>query len=162
MVRLSYVFPIISPIFVLEKILTDMTNKLIGRGKECTELKRCYDSDRSEFIIVYGRRRVWKTFLIDQYFSGHYDFSFVGGHKLPRQRQLRNFAKALKKYSKSEKESKFTDWFEAFDALEEYLESLSKEQKKVIFIDEMPWRDTIKSDFVDALENFWNSWKKIL
>ena len=135
-----------------------MANKLIGRGKECTELKRCYDSDRSEFVIVYGRRRVGKTFLLDQYFSGQYDFSFVGGHKLPRQRQLRNFAKALKKYSKCEKEPKFTDWFEAFDALEEYLESLPKEQKKVIFIDEMPWIDTMKSDFVDALENFWNSW----
>lgn len=135
-----------------------MTSKLIGREKECTELKRCYDADRSEFVIVYGRRRVGKTFLVDQYFSGVYDFSFVGGHKLPKQRQLRNFAKALKKYSKAEKEQKFADWFEAFDALEEYLESLSRDKKKVIFIDEMPWIDSVKSDFVDALENFWNSW----
>ena len=135
-----------------------MTSKLIGREKECTELKRCYDADRSEFVIVYGRRRVGKTFLVDQYFSGVYDFSFVGGHKLPKQRQLRNFAKALKKYSKAEKEQKFADWFEAFDALEEYLESLSWDRKKVVFIDEMPWIDSVKSDFVDALENFWNSW----
>ena len=135
-----------------------MTSKLIGREKECTELKRCYDADRSEFVIVYGRRRVGKTFLVDQYFSGVYDFSFVGGHKLPKQRQLRNFAKALKKYSKAEKEQKFADWFEAFDALEEYLESLSWDRKKVVFIDDMPWIDTVKSDFVDALENFWNSW----
>ena len=123
-----------------------MTSKLIGREKECTELKRCYDADRSEFVIVYGRRRVGKTFLVDQYFSGVYDFSFVGGHKLPKQRQLRNFAKALKKYSKAEKEQKFADWFEAFDALEEYLESLSRDKKKVIFIDEMPWIDSVKSD----------------
>ena len=135
-----------------------MTSKLIGREKECTELKRCYDADRSEFVIVYGRRRVGKTFLVDQYFSGVYDFSFVGGHKLPKQRQLRNFAKALKKYSKAEKEQKFADWFEAFDALEEYWESLSWDRKKVVCIDEMPWIDSVKSDFVDALENFWNSW----
>lgn len=135
-----------------------MANKLIGREKECLELKRCFNSDRSEFVIVYGRRRVGKTFLVDQYFSGQYDFSFVGGHKLSRQRQLRNFAKALKKYSGSEKEYKFADWFEAFDVLEEYLESLPHERKKVVFIDEMPWIDTMKSDFVDALENFWNSW----
>lgn len=135
-----------------------MVNKLIGREKECAELKRCYDSDRSEFVIVYGRRRVGKTFLVDQYFLGRYDFSFVGGHKLSRQRQLRNFAKALKKYSNSEKEQNFADWFEAFDALEEFLESLPKEKKKVVFVDEMPWIDTMKSDFVDALENFWNSW----
>ena len=93
-----------------------MANKLIGREKECLELKRSFNSDRSEFVIVYGRRRVGKTFLVDQYFSGQYDFSFVGGHKLSRQRQLRNFAKALKKYSGSEKEYKFADWFEAFDA----------------------------------------------
>lgn len=135
-----------------------MVNRLIGREKECLELKRCVDSDRSEFVIIYGRRRVGKTFLVDQYFSGKYDFSFVGGHKLPRQRQLRNFAKALKKYSNSDKESKFKDWFEAFDALEEHLEALPHERKKVVFIDEMPWIDTMKSDFVDALENFWNSW----
>ncbi len=132
-------------------------SKLVGRERECNELKRVMDSDRSEFVIVYGRRRVGKTFLIDQYYQGKYDFMFVGGHNLSRQRQLTSFARALKKFSGT-KADKFDDWFDAFYALEDYLESLGAGKKKVIFIDEMPWIDTQKSDFVSALEDFWNGW----
>lgn len=54
-------------------------NRLVGRERECNELRRVMESDRSEFVIVYGRRRVGKTFLIDQYYQGNYDFTFVGG-----------------------------------------------------------------------------------
>ena len=76
-----------------------MTSKLVGRERECQELHRVMESDRSEFVIVYGRRRVGKTFLVDQYYHGQYDFTFVGGHNLSRQRQLTSFARALKKFS---------------------------------------------------------------
>ena len=69
-------------------------NKLVGREREFKELQRVMNSDRSEFVIVYGRRRVGKTFLIDQYYQGKYDFTFVGGHNLSRQRQLTNFSRA--------------------------------------------------------------------
>ncbi len=79
------------------------------------------------------------------------------GHNLRTREQLQNFAKALKKYSKT-KQPEFKDWTEAFDALEEYLESLPDDKRKVIFIDEMPWMDTNRSNFVSALENFWNGW----
>ena len=57
---------------------------IIGREKEMSELQRCLDSNRSELVIVYGRRRVGKTFLIDQFFQGRYDFTFVGGHHFPQ------------------------------------------------------------------------------
>lgn len=66
-----------------------MTNKLVCRERECQEPRRAMESDRSEFVIVYRRRRVGKTFLVDQYYHGQYDFTFVGGHNLSRQRQLR-------------------------------------------------------------------------
>lgn len=135
----------------------EVSSKLVGRERECNELQRVMTSDRSELVIVYGRRRVGKTFLVDQYYQGKYDFTFVGGHNLSRQRQLSGFARALKKYSGQET-AKFADWFDAFDALEDYLSSLEDERKKVVFIDEMPWIDTQKSDFVSALENFWNGW----
>lgn len=134
-----------------------MSANLIARHNECNELRLCTESDQAEFVIVYGRRRVGKTFLIEEFFNNTFDFKFVGGHRLNNKTQLQNFAKALKKYSKGNL-LKFCDWSEAFDALEEYLESLDKERKKVIFIDEMPWIDNIHSDFINAFEYFWNSW----
>ena len=54
-------------------------------------VRNLLESDRSEFVIVYGRRRVGKTFLIDQYFKMNYDFSFVGSHRSTQRVQLRNF-----------------------------------------------------------------------
>ena len=132
--------------------------KIIGREQEMAELRRCLESDRSEFVIVYGRRRVGKTFLVDSFFDGKYDFSFVGGNRLTKEKQLRGFAKSLKKADGMASMPKFNDWNEAFDALEEYLESLDADRKKVVFIDEMPWIDTPKSEFVEALESFWNAW----
>lgn len=130
---------------------------LIARQEECEQLQQCLQSPRSEFVIVCGRRRIGKTFLIDQFFKNAYDFSFVGAHKVETRIQLRNFSKALRKYS-GRKQEKFADWYDAFDALEEYLETLTTDRKKVIFIDEMPWIDTQRSTFVSALENFWNGW----
>ena len=132
--------------------------KLIGREREIKELERCLASEQSEFVIVYGRRRIGKTFLVDEFFRGKYDFTYVGGHKLSVKKQLRNFAKAIKKYAHLAKQPKFADWSEAFDALEEHIESIKEDRKKVIFIDEMPWIDTPQSDFVEEFETFWNGW----
>lgn len=133
-------------------------NLLIGREHEMAELHRSLESDRSEFVIVYGRRRVGKTYLVDNFFNYEYDFSFVGGHRLSKSKQLRNFAKALKKYAHLHQQPKFSSWDDAFDALEEYIEGLPMEKRKVVFFDEMPWIDTPQSEFVEALETFWNGW----
>lgn len=135
-----------------------MTRKtLIARQRECDELTQCMESDKSEFVIICGRRRIGKTYLVDRFLKGKFDFKFVGGHNLRTRDQLRNFAKALTRYSKR-RYQEFSDWIEAFDALEEYLESLPSDRKKVVFIDEMPWMDSKRSKFVSALENFWNGW----
>ena len=135
-----------------------MEKKLIARNRECSMLRDCMESDRSEFVIVYGRRRVGKTFLIDQYFKMDYDFSFVGSHRSMQRVQLRNFGKAMKQYAGLKTVPKYADWFDAFDALEEHLSNLPANRKKVVFFDEMPWIDTQKSDFVSELEYFWANW----
>jgi hypothetical protein len=134
-----------------------MIANLISRQKECAELQRCLESNRSEFVIVSGRRRVGKTYLIDKFFNGEYDFSFVGEHKTPAKVQIKNFMRVLSRCS-GRKQSAVTSWYDAFNALEDYLESLPSSRKKVIFIDEMPWIDTQRSNFVSAFENFWNGW----
>lgn len=77
---------------------------------------------------------------------------------MSKDKQLRNFARALKKNAGLERQPKLNDWSDAFDALEEHLETLPQDRKKVVFIDEMPWIDTPRSEFVEALETFWNGW----
>ena len=134
-----------------------MDKVLIARKRECEQIARCLASDRSEFVIVCGRRRIGKTFLVDSYFGGQYDFTFVGSHKATTQVQLRRFAKALRSHA-GKVYAPFSDWYEAFNELEDYISSLPSDRKKVIFIDEMPWIDTKRSTFVNALEDFWNGW----
>lgn len=132
--------------------------KIIGRHRELSMLRSCLESGRSEFVVVYGRRRIGKTFLVRRFFNDVYDFAFVGMHEAQRNEQLEGFAKSLKNYSGSEYAPVLKNWGQAFDGLRQLLESKKPEGKKVVFLDEMPWMDTPKSDFVKALENFWNGW----
>ena len=106
-----------------------MKQILIARESECERLKACMESDQSEFITVCGRRRIGKTYIVDCFFNRTYDFSYVGGHKLTTNVQLRNFAKAIKKHAKLSKAPSFENWFDAFDALEEYLEHVPEREE---------------------------------
>lgn len=131
--------------------------QLIGRLAECRELKWAMDSQRSEFIILYGRRRIGKTFLIRKFFNDTYTFHYVGAHRQKKSMQLQNFRDALIRYSGDKTTSTPADWHEAFLLLENLLEK-SEEKRKIIFFDEMPWMDSPGSEFVKELEYFWASW----
>ena len=134
-----------------------MAKKVIGRTSEIQALKSYLDSGRSEFVAVYGRRRVGKTYLIRMVAEDKFSFYVTGVHDATKAEQLTAFAIAIQKYSGSERLNIQKNWILAFYELSRYLESLPK-GKKVVFIDELPWMDTPKSGFIGALENFWNSW----
>ena len=134
---------------------------IIGRENEKRILDTIVKEKEARLVAVYGRRRVGKTFLIKEFFEGKFDFSFVGTRNLDKQQQLANFGSALRRYSNSEFAPSLKNWFDAFDNLATLIENCNKSCKKVIFIDEMPWIDTHKSDFVLALEHFWNSWANL-
>ena len=129
---------------------------VIGRNFEISQLKETLASKESELVVVYGRRRVGKTFLVNEFFDNHFDFKLTGVFNESTKVQLGRFAAAMDEYSGIHSEPP-EDWFKAFDALKAYLKSLHK-KRKIVFIDEMPWLDTTKSDFVPALESFWNGW----
>jgi len=133
-----------------------MAQQLIGRKEELARLEAAYQSDKAEFVIVYGRRRVGKTFLIRSAFADKFDFCVTGLFRKSKKKQLENFSNALAEWSGMEREMP-KDWYEAFRQLKEYLKTLG-DRRKLVFIDEMPWMSTAKSDFVGALENFWNAW----
>lgn len=133
-----------------------MENILIGRQREIAELEWAVKSDRSEFIILYGRRRVGKTFLVRKFFDDKYTFHYVGAHRQPKNLQLQNFSEALANYSGGEARP-IVSWHDAFLRLEEYLDGCA-DSRKIIFFDEMPWMDSQGGEFVDELEYFWANW----
>lgn len=134
-----------------------MKQVFIGRQHERDELMRCYNSNQSEFVIIYGRRRVGKTFLINYTLGNYFSFYYTGSHSAPKSRQLQRFAQALRNYG-LEREPQLNDWYEAFDALQRLLVMQPTDKRKVVFLDEMPWIAGSDREFVSALEDFWNAW----
>ncbi|MBQ8674593.1 MAG: AAA family ATPase [Bacteroides sp.] len=130
---------------------------IIGRISEINELSRIMESPTSEFVMVYGRRRVGKTYLIREYFANDFAFYATGIAQGSLQEQLLNFKMTLAAADPSLPITNIRNWFEAFDALKRLLEK-SKFRKKVVFLDELPWMDTPRSNFIKALEHFWNTW----
>ncbi len=129
---------------------------LIGREKELKLLREIYASEESSFVAVYGRRRIGKTYLIDGAFGGKLCFRHAGVYHGTGKEQLRAFASSLKDCG-FPAEAPLLDWFSAFDALKDLIRH-SGQRKKVIFLDEIAWMYTKKSNFIRALENFWNGW----
>ncbi len=127
---------------------------MIGRVKERDELVRLWESDESEFVAVYGRRRVGKTYLIREVFADRFTFRHSGLAGEGIAKQLAQFMKSLQDFGWKEKRRPKT-WSEAFQGLEQVVKA-SAFERKVVFIDEMPWMDTPKSGFLSALEAFWN------
>ena len=138
-----------------------MEVRLTGREKEQAVLKGLLQSPESEFVALYGRRRVGKTFLVETVYKKEMVFSITGlNRKVGKDLQLENFTNALNAKLKATAQIPTVpkSWLKAFDILQKYLEGIRRGHKKVVFFDELPWLATGKSGFLPALENFWNSW----
>ena len=141
---------------------------LIGREKEIAELEEVYHSDEAELVAVYGRRRVGKTYLINEVFRDRVVFTHAGlspievndNAKITNKRmkeQLLHFYQSLILNGLKPKK-KPTSWLEAFYLLETLLIQKDDGKRQVVFLDEIQWMDTPKSGFITGLEAFWNSW----
>ena len=129
---------------------------MIGRTEEIKIIRAAYESNHSEFVAVYGRRRVGKTFLVNEVFNYRFAFHAAGIEDGSRKMQLAAFRESLKRqgYPKC---PRLTSWISAFAELATMLEGLPT-GRKVVFLDELPWFDTPCSGFLKAFEHFWNEW----
>lgn len=130
---------------------------IVGRKEEIAELKRAYDSEYSEFMAVYGRRRVGKTFLIRETFGYEFTFQHTGVFNVSTQEQIEQFYRSMLSQGLPKQDVPPKNWFDAFYLLEEMI-SKSEKRRKVIFLDELPWMDAPNSRFLPAFEHFWNGW----
>ena len=134
-----------------------MREKIVGREAECEKLQNCLNSNTSQLVIVYGRRRVGKTFLINQFFNDDFAFKVTGIFNKPKRMQLQAFCAAINNYFNDNIKTP-DNWISAFGILRKKLSDYPKNKKMVLFFDEFPWFDTHKSDFLPAFEWFWNDW----
>jgi uncharacterized protein len=136
-----------------------MEKVIIGREEEQRMLTEIIAANGADMLAVTGRRRVGKTYLIKTFFENQMHFEFSGILNADNEQQLQSFAIALAKQSgKSTAKAIPANWLEAFRQLADYLDSLKRVKKRIVFIDELPWLDTHKSKFLMALDWFWNSW----
>ena len=130
---------------------------IVGRKEEVSRLDRCMESRSAQLIIVYGRRRVGKTYLINEYYDYKFAFKLTGAYKRSKAFQLESFADEMRQKS-GKTQPVPANWRDAFRQLREYLGTLPEEEKQAVFMDEMPWLDTPQSDFLPVFEWFWNDW----
>ncbi len=132
-------------------------SKIIGRKNELSTLQLAINSGKSELIAIYGRRRIGKTFLIREAYNKEMVFEVSGIPDGTYNQQLTNFFNKIKQCSKKFKNRNSPkDWLEAFNLLGEYISDIKSKDKKVIFIDELPWMHTPKSNFISLFSHFWN------
>ena len=141
-----------------------MKKLIVARKEEQKVLQNLLKEETAQFLTVYGRRRVGKTFLIREYFEDSFAFKHTAlspfelkdiNPDVLYHAQLSEFQKSLVRYGLNVNEP-IKDWFEAFDRLRDLIESKNPKQKQVVFIDEMPWLDTPRAGFISAFEHFWN------
>jgi len=136
---------------------------MIGREKQVQELNDLYNSNKAEFVAIYGRRRIGKTYLVDETFKGRITFRHAGLSPIDENKsgmlkaQLEHFYYSLLLQG-MKKSKKPGNWLEAFYMLEKHLEEIDDGSRQVVFLDELPWLDTPRSGFMTAFEGFWNTW----
>lgn len=130
---------------------------LIGRNDEQKRLGEHFTSNKSEFIALYGRRRVGKTFLIKSLFEPEFVFYASGMQDGDTEKQIENFNNEINNFGGAELKAA-SNWFEAFENLNRLIEKSSQKSKKVVFLDEISWMGMQNSGFVSALDHFWNRW----
>lgn len=134
---------------------------LIARNHEREVLQKFLDSNHSEFMAVYGRRRVGKTFLIKNYFQHKKSIFFhvTGVEKGSFATQRQNFTRRLSEVFLNKLPIQIPkDWQSAFELLKNSLDTLPKNKQIVLFFDEFPWMATPRSRLLESLEYFWNEY----
>ena len=136
-------------------------DRLVGRELEIKQLRKYTSSERPEFVAIYGRRRVGKTFLVNHLFGGKMAFSMTGVLGGTKDDQMEAFVDAMQEYSGKLPEKPHS-WMEAFRLLKLYLKKkVGGRNRCIVFLDELPSMDTQRSGFVRALGYFWNNWASL-
>jgi uncharacterized protein len=136
--------------------------KLVNRKDEINILQQMLDSDMPEFLALFGRRRVGKTFLIKQFFCDKdvIFFNVTGAKDGAMHEQISHFTQRMAEAFYAGMELKAgKNWDEVFRKLTQTISLQAPKDKKIIlFFDELPWMATKRSRLLQNLDYYWNQY----
>lgn len=134
---------------------------IIGRKKEIHILESFLSSKSPEFLAIYGRRRVGKTFLIKKFFEKKkiVFLNSTGEQDAPMGMQISHFTTQISNVFYGGIELKGgKNWDETFKLLTKAFDTIHKNKKIVLFFDEFPWMATKNSRLLQSLDYYWNQY----
>lgn len=129
-----------------------------GRKSELSLLRQENWRDRGRLIVVYGRRRIGKTALIEEAFKGEAFWKFEGLEGLSTKSQLKMFSKNLSQYVGKDP-CFYGDWMEALQDLADHCDEYHSKSKSrlTIFFDEFQWMCEMKPKLVSLFKYYWDN-----
>jgi uncharacterized protein len=131
---------------------------MISRKEQNRTIQDTLTANKSAFVAFTGRRRVGKTYLIDQAYGNNMCLQFTGIQNANTKTQIINFVQKIVEQSGTNLFVIPKNWQEVFIILKNHLKTLPKNKKQVIVIDELPWVCTPKSGFLQLLAHLWNDY----
>jgi len=131
--------------------------KFVDRQEELASLKKIYRSEGFQFVPVYGRRRIGKTRLIQEFIGDKKAIYFLAD-SVSESEQLRNIGRAVGEYFNDSilVDAGFKDWYQFFRYIKE-----KNSKKLVIVIDEFPYlvnsNPAISSIFQTGIDEYWKN-----
>src|SRR3990167_1246428 len=130
----------------------------IGRTQEIQRLTQLQDKSTASFVVVYGRRRIGKSSLIEHFGKEHGMLSFEGlspRKAITSQDQLNEFSRQLSRQCQIPYR-RFSDWSDAFHELSKY----TQKGRIVVLLDEISWMALEDPDFPGKLKIAWDKYFK--
>ncbi len=127
----------------------------IGRENELNALERLYRSDKFEFAVIYGRRRVGKTELINHFIDGKKAIYFMGVESNEKQ-NLENLSKSIIEFSSG---IQAETYFSSYQAALEYVFKLAEKERIILAIDEYPYVARASKSLASTLQMLIDKYK---
>ncbi len=136
-----------------------MPAKFIGRRYELGLLEEEFKRSNASLIAIYGRRRVGKTRLVEEFSRDKTCWKFDGLENQPKAKQIDLFLKTLAGHSKDPliKTASCKDWIDAFKLLDEAIAKTSHKHNMIVFFDELPYMANRRHEMISELKWAWDN-----
>ncbi len=136
--------------------------RIIGRLKELQILNRLYQSSEPQFLALYGRRRIGKTFLVKHFAENQTEaifFNVTGVKDGSLKEQTQHFTQRIGEvFYGGAPLAQVKNWDKSFALLTEAIKQQASSRKIILFFDELPWMATQKSNLLQTIDYYWNQY----